>query len=300
MPGPGAEETGAADPSCGVVFVATGAESYRALAARAAASVKAHAPALAVDLFTDRPLEGTVFDRVHLLEDPWFRSKIDGLLTSRFERTLYMDSDMLALADISDIFAVLERFDIAMVHDWYRNSALNHTFWRKELPSAFPQFNGGLIALRRNAMTTAFLHDWKAAVKAHDSGRDQITLREVVWDSDLRVAVMPEEYNLLYVQGVRTWTPDFPAPRIVHSPRFHREYDRFAGTADPVGELAGMAVAARLPDLLAGDRGLARMAGRDPVPAAKTARLGRILADLPRRLRGRIGRAFARGRADQK
>lgn len=293
MPGPEAET---ADPSCGVVFVATGAENYRALAARAAASVKAHAPALAVDLFSDRPMEDTVFDRVHLLEDPWFRSKIDGLLMSRFERTLYMDCDMLALADISDIFAVLERFDIAMVHDWYRNSALNHTFWRKELPSAFPQFNGGLVALRRTPMTTAFLHDWKAAVKAHDSGRDQITLREVIWDSDLRLAVMPEEYNLLYLQGVRQWTPDFAAPRIVHSPRFHREYARFAAAADPVGELAGTVVAARLPDLLAGDRGLARMAGRAPVPPARHARLARLLADVPRRLRGRIARALARRR----
>ena len=63
----------------GVVLVATGAENYIALAARAAASVKRACPGLAVDLYTDAPRDLPVFDRVHVLENPWFRSKIDAL-----------------------------------------------------------------------------------------------------------------------------------------------------------------------------------------------------------------------------
>ena len=144
-------------PACGVILVATGAEKYVALAARAAASVKRACPGLAVDLFTDQACELPGFDRVHRLENPWFRSKIDGLIASRFERTLYMDADILALADFRDVFEVLDRFDIALAQDWFRNSALHHSFWRKPLPAAFPQFNGGLIALRRTPATAAFL-----------------------------------------------------------------------------------------------------------------------------------------------
>ena len=60
---------------------------------------------------------------------------------------------MLALADFRDVFEVLDRFDIALAQDWLRNSALHHTFWRKPLPAAFPMFNGGLIAVRRNPAT---------------------------------------------------------------------------------------------------------------------------------------------------
>lgn len=293
---------GSAAPREGVIFVATGAEKYPALAARAAASIRSHAPGLAIDLFTDRSDiaagDPAGFDRVHLLDDPWFRSKIDGLLSSRFERTLYMDADTLALADFRDVFAVLERFDIALAHDWFRNSDLHHSFWQKELPGAFPQFNGGLIALRRNPATTRFLEDWKAAVKTQANGRDQISLRELLWDSELRIATLPEEYNLLFLPGLRLWTPDFAAPRILHSPRLHRDYDRLARAADPVAELAGIRTASKLPLLLAADKGLARLAGRPAAPPDRRARLGRlvrILAALPARLAARARRRLGRG-----
>jgi hypothetical protein len=282
--------------TAGVVLVATGAEVYVALAARAAASVKRACPGLPVDLFTDRARDLPVFDRVHLLEDPWFRSKIDGLLNSRFERTLYMDADMLALADFRDVFEVLERFDVALAQDWYRNSALHHTFWRKPLPVAFPQFNGGLIAVRRNPATTAFLESWRAAVKATDTGRDQISLRELLWESDLRIATLPEEYNLLWITGVRSWTTDWAAPRIIHSPNFHRDFARYARAEDPAAERLGLIAAAKLPMLLAADRGLARLRGETPpaIPPGSPTWLGRVVVDLPRRLRGRLRRLVRR------
>jgi Nucleotide-diphospho-sugar transferase len=280
----------------GVVLVATGTETYVALAARAAASVKRCCPGLPVDLYTDRAHDLPVFDRVHVLENPWFRSKIDALLGARFERTLYMDADILALADFRDVFQLLERFDIALAHDWYRNSPLHHTFWRKELPPAFPQFNGGLIALRRTPATTAFLEAWRAAVQATDTGRDQISLRELLWDSDLRIATLPEEYNLLWIHGVRSWTTDFAAPRLIHSPNFHREYDRYARARDPAADRLGLVAAAKLPALLAADRGLARLHSTAPaeIPPSDRAWIRRALADLPRRLSGRIRRLTGR------
>jgi nucleotide-diphospho-sugar transferase len=280
----------------GVVLVATGAETYIELAARAAASVKRHCPGLAVDLFTDAPRALPGFDRIHLLADPWFRSKIDGLLGSRFERTLYMDADMLALADFRDVFDVLERFDIALAHDWLRNSALHHTFWRKPLPPAFPQFNGGLMAIRRTPATTGFLQDWKAAVQSSDTGRDQISLRELLWDSELRIATLPEEYNLLWLQGVRSWTTDFAAPRIIHSPLFHRDFNRYARARDPAAERMGLVASAKLPTLIAADRGLARLRGEapSPVPPGDRAWLRRVLAGLPRTLAARLRRRLAR------
>lgn len=281
----------------GVVFVATGAAKYIALAERAAISVRRHCPGLPVDLFTDAPRDPGPFDRVHVLDDPWFRSKIDGLLRSRFARTLYMDADMLVLADMRDIFDVLDRFDVALAQDWLRNSALHHTFWRKPLPPAFPMFNGGLIAVRRSAATTAFLEAWKAAVRASGGGRDQISLRELLWDSELRIATLPEEYNLLAIADVRHRTADDAAPRILHSPAFHRQFERYAAAADPAAARMGLLAASKLPFLLAGDRGLARLAGREPrAPTRRDAliRWGRVLAGLPRAMLGRLRRLLGR------
>jgi hypothetical protein len=53
----------------------------------------------------------------------------------------------------------------------------------------------------------------------------------------------------------------------------------------------GAVAAAKLPLLIAADRGLARLAGREapaPVPADRRAVVFRLLADLPRRLLGRL------------
>ena len=62
----------------GVLFVATGA-GYRTLAARAAASVARVSPGLPIDLATDEPVEPGDFAEVTVLDDPWFRSRIDAM-----------------------------------------------------------------------------------------------------------------------------------------------------------------------------------------------------------------------------
>ena len=79
----------------------------------------------------------------------WFRSRIDAMARTRFERTLHLDADVLAVADLRDVFEVLDRFDIALAHDQRRNSPAANATWRRPLPNAFPQFNGGVIAYRR-------------------------------------------------------------------------------------------------------------------------------------------------------
>ena len=117
----------------GVLFVATGA-GYRRLAARAAASVARVSPGLPIDLATDEPVEPGDFATVTLLDDPWFRSRIDAMAATRFERTLHLDADVLAVADLRDVFEVLDRFDIALAHDQARNSPAANTVWRRPLP----------------------------------------------------------------------------------------------------------------------------------------------------------------------
>jgi hypothetical protein len=120
----------------GVIFATTG-KNYTELAERAAQSVKDSCPGLEVDLFTDQHVDMPVFDRIHQLEDPWHRSKMDAMIASRFDKTLYLDVDLFVIADIRDVFEVLDRFDMAMAHDPIRNAVRCHTFWCKVLPSLF-------------------------------------------------------------------------------------------------------------------------------------------------------------------
>ena len=164
---------------------------------------------------TPTPPSPTRLRRVHLLETVWFRSRIDAMARTRFERTLHLDADVLAVADLRDVFEVLDRFDIALAHDQWRNSPAANAQWRRPLPNAFPQFNGGVIAYRRTPEVLAFLAAWADALRASGLKRDQPVLRELLWESDLRIATLPPEYNLLDKVAHRPLgpLPDRPPPR---------------------------------------------------------------------------------------
>ncbi len=245
--------------------MATGAPVYIALATKAAESLRRHNPDLPIDLVTDHPHEVPVFDRVHVREDVWKHTKIDALIDSRFERTLYLDSDIQVLAPIDDIFEALDRFEVAVAHDQHRNGYWNQFYYRKPLPRTFPQFNGGVIAFRRNPAVQAFLKAWREAVIDHDIGRDQPSLRELLWESDLRIITLPPEYNFMNFKGISSWDRSQAAPRILHSPRFKQPYERYLKAEDPVTELIGLRRGRKLRELLATDRALAEKAGT-PLP----------------------------------
>lgn len=247
----------------GVIFATTG-ENYTELAARAAQSVKECCPGLEVDLFTDQQIDMPVFDRIHQLEDPWHRSKMDAMIASRFDKTLYLDADLFVIADIRDVFEVLDRFDMAMTQDPIRNGVRCHTFWRKTLPNAFPQFNGGVVAYRRTPEVNDLLRSWSSAVRENDFKRDQPVLRELVWDSTLRIATLPQEYNLMRFKGLYLWRTHHSAPRVIHSPQLHKHFTKGKTRVDTLEGLLGPVLASKLPILLYADKSLARMAGREP------------------------------------
>lgn len=286
----------------GAIFVTTG-ENYTRLAIDAARSVRTACPGLAVDLFVDTETATSslkseledIFDQIHLLEDPWHRSKIDGMSRSRFARTLYLDADLRVVSDLRDVFDLLDRFHLALAHDQWRNAEVCQLTWRMRLPDAYPQFNGGVIAYRRTPEVLDFLADWKAAVKAHGIGRDQPALRELLWQSDLRVAVLPQEYNLLDWPAMQLWGPVHPGPRIIHSTRFHVHFTTGNGrqAVTTLDDLVGPRLAARMPALIAADHGLARRAGRNPTPFAPL-RGWQALTVLSRGVKRRLARTVAR------
>ena len=298
----------------GVVVTATGKPHYHALAARLAASIKAHEPDLPVDILSDRPLDDPAFDRVHVDPNATRHTKVEALLRSRFERSLYLDSDTMAVAPFADVFDLLERFDVALAHDQFPANAYCAITWRRDMPAAFPHFNGGVMALRASPATHAFLRDWRAAIAAHGINRDQPSLRELIWLSDLRVATLPPEYNMMNFEILRAKSLDncHMAPRIVHNPHFYQFHDQFRDSADPVADALGPSLHARMTALAAGDRtlrpggGAVPRAGRVERGRRALASLGRTAAAWPgyarfawgyhgRRARGFLSRALGRG-----
>jgi hypothetical protein len=224
---------------------------YLAMARTAAAGLRRHSPDIPVHLFTDRDSCEGPFDRVVRLTDPWHRSKIDAMLAAPFERVLFLDADVFVTADVSDVFDLLDRFDIALAHDQERNGHHAAAVWRRSFPACFPQFNSGVIAFRRTPEVLALLAAWRDAVRDHEMARDQPALRELLWESDLRIATLPPEYNLMDLSGVLIMKTSTLAPRIIHHYRIHRSSGPVPVSVE---DMLGRATAVAIRGMVADDR----------------------------------------------
>ena len=259
--------------SQGVLYVAEGPD-YAALAVQSIRTLRRHEPDLAADLMTDSAVPEGLFDRVSPLR-PGRRAKIAGMAASRFERTLFLDCDTLVVAPFGDVWDILDRFDLALSHDVRRSSALIETGWREPAPDVFPQHNSGVMLYRRSPAMAEFFAAWAAAYDAAGGGRDQVTLRDLLFASELRFWVLPPEWNLRRVTELDAWEPLDAIPRVIHS---HQLVRHLRHGAEPVTTLeqildlerAALArewdeLAARtdLPDELAQRFALARRARRE-------------------------------------
>ena len=206
----------------GVIFIAAG-EAYVRAANRAAQSIKEHVSPIAIDLFTDASaVAADIFDQIHPIDDPHVRSKVDYLHHTRFQRTLYLDTDIRVVADISEMFNVLDRFDIAIAHAHARNRKETKTVWHFDIPDAFPQMNGGVLLFRSTPTVLDLLRAWQRAYHSAGFAKDQVTLRELLWLSDVRLHILPPEYNIRYERYLSFWEAREAIPRILHFPKFHR------------------------------------------------------------------------------
>lgn len=203
----------------GFIFAATG-EKYVNLARRAARSLRQVMPDAQVDLFTDADLDDPAFDQIHKLSDSHFRPKMEALIRSRFERTVYLDCDTVVLMDVSDLFHLLDRFDLASSFAFARDG--QRLVQDGTMPRSFGLLNSGVIAIRHTEKTQKFLTDWNTRVRAQKATMDQPTYRELLWKSDLSVFALPQEYNLIAIWTLDSWRPKQGAPRILHSQRLHK------------------------------------------------------------------------------
>lgn len=203
----------------GFIFATTG-PLHTEMARRAAATVAAHHPDIPIDLFTDQTVSDPVFSEIHQLDYQGARPRFEGLERTRFDRTIALDSDLFVVAPIQDVFDVLDRFDIALAHD-QRLNIFSHTLVDGDarVPPAFPQFNSGVIAIRRTPAVQRFVGDWRTAFEGSGQRIDQPSLRQTLYESDLRISTLPPQYNLIDPDLARGWDSRTASPRILHSVR---------------------------------------------------------------------------------
>ena len=227
----------------GVIYVATGAE-YVDLACQSCRSLRASNPGVAVDLFTDDLTRDGLeaFDQVHPVDRDHPRVRLDYLAKARFERCLFLDADTLVVGDLGDLWDLADRFDLAMAHDVRRASDLIQEGLEEATPYAFPQLNAGVILFHNGPRTAAFFAEWSRRFHASDVARDQVILKDMLWQTDLRFYVLPPEYNLRRLPVLDAWEPLDARVKIIHS---HRLMDHLRGQGPKISDLDGLIKAER-------------------------------------------------------
>lgn len=200
---------------CGVVYIATGLRFVEE--ARASVrSLRLHHPEWPSVLFTDvgGNFCGDVFSDIRRIKNPGhsFADKIGPLVDSPFERTIFLDTDTHVCAPLHDLFAVLDRVDLVAAH-----APMRVTWPQPEIPDSFPEINSGVLAWRKSGQTDRLFAEWERLYREHvaSTGQkdDQPALRRALFESKIRLGILPPEYNF------RTVMPAFAGRgpvRIIH------------------------------------------------------------------------------------
>ena len=204
-----------AAPDRGFVFAATGPD-FTNMARSAVRSLRQAMPQAVVDLFTDQPVEDNAFDAIHQVEHVWFRPKMEALRRSRFISTVFLDADVVVRHDISELFDVLARHDMTGAQMIRTNQGVATKAGTSRVPPCFPQINSGVLGVRQNQKTRDLLRTWEERVHTSGAGLDQPTLRELLWDRDVRVHVLPCQYNMMSHRLMGHWDSSMMAPRVLH------------------------------------------------------------------------------------
>jgi hypothetical protein len=189
--------------SCGIVYAATGGRRNWGEAVFSARSAQKVKKDIQTTLFVDEKgldfiNKDNPFSKVEILNNPNSRGKLDAIIGTPYDRTLYLDNDTeFKKAVLDDMFRLLDNFDVALAHAPLARIVTPI----KEIPSSFPEFNGGVILFKKTDKVMEVFKRWRADYHAKNiptkrGHKDQPYLRRALWESDLRIATLLPEYNV--------------------------------------------------------------------------------------------------------
>lgn len=176
----------------GVLYVATGDEFVEE-AKISADTVRKSETDTSIAIVTDQPRNLDNFDDIIVLSDPsyGFYDKIQGMRQTPYDKTIFLDTDTHVWEDISELFDILEEFDIAATHNQNRDL---YTDLSLGVPEAFPEYSSGVVVFDK-LVTNGFFENW-SKIYQDDHPGDQPSFRKALYECDLRLATIPREYNL--------------------------------------------------------------------------------------------------------
>jgi alpha-N-acetylglucosamine transferase len=220
------------------LYCATG-KNYQLEAIKSAESIKKFDATNDIIIYIDKRYPDldyeSVFNKILFLEHYSYSyiDKLNAMKLCDYNKIIYLDTDTHILADISDLFLLLDRFDIGVAHEPVR---FIHKYEKKEIPDSFPHLNTGVIAFKKST-TSDFIQNWIKNYDTTTHQQDQPSFRETLYYSDLKFNILPPEYNF------RSNTIQFACNqiKIIHdhqllalkNPKFNKIMERFNKNIEP-------------------------------------------------------------------
>jgi hypothetical protein len=192
----------------GVYVVAFGGPS-RQCAERCIDSVHQQMPGLPVCLVAETPIGSEDIFIQHPDTDAGGRIaklKVDELAPKNWQYVLYLDADTEVTGDISALFEILkDGWEFLICKDNNKYGTVNEMkrpdnldecveTWDIMGSQELLQYNGGMMAYRRNQNTARFFSKWQSEWQRYGK-RDQGALLRALYDKPLRVFVLMNQWN---------------------------------------------------------------------------------------------------------
>ncbi len=206
----------------GVVYCARG-KPYLKQAELSAKSLQSFSPNIPCTIFTTEKITGSNWDKtISLPSNPPSRKlsmsdKLFTLIETPYSHTLYLDADTLIIDNISEMFQILHKFDLSICHGHDRQKRFDiqtgigsykgktHKAIDITIPYAFSPLQGGLILFKKNNKVNTWLNDLYKLYIQKDYYDDQVSIRELLWKSNLNFYVLPPEYNFNTIDQLKSW-----------------------------------------------------------------------------------------------
>lgn len=184
----------------GYLYIATG-ESHIKEAYHSVSSLKRLNPKAHVTLVTNEVIKNSPFDKILQIDfesDNYKKGtffKVLGLQKSPYKQTFYIDVDTHFIDDCSEVFNLLNYFDLLIAQDPSDNSTVKRG--QLTLEGYYP-YNTGVIIFNNNTSIKKFFNDWILAFQKNYENyiHDQPAFMDALLSHSLKYYVLPNIYNL--------------------------------------------------------------------------------------------------------
>jgi len=156
-------------------------------------------PGFSIAIASDLSPPKDLFDHYLAIANPQFNfsDKIRPLLSTPFQKTVFLDTDTWLCTPVTELFEVLNRYDMALARAPMRETAASIA------PACFSELNTGVIAYQRNEVSFSVISRWASIyedrVLANPEENDQPALRDALWLSQASLLLLPSEYNFRFI-----------------------------------------------------------------------------------------------------